>query len=119
MSAVPTWSASTSARHAEYVSEVDDVFDDLGSKSNRLVTRRPTIHSECIHRGFGGGADGPVRSFGGPELAGLERCTSVRSRRWDRARIVTGLPLVVEHGVRAPSLTSTRGCRRRRHVAPV
>ena len=51
------------------------VDDELGVNNNSSVASNPMSHTTCNHRGVGVRAGGFGGSFGGPDFAGVERCT--------------------------------------------
>ena len=72
--AVFTWFASTLVFQSVNVSDVVFVVD-LGMNNSTRVSARPSNQIMCSQRGVGCFGPGLGGSFGGPDLAGLERCT--------------------------------------------
>ena len=88
-----TWFASTFVFHS--VNESDVVFVvDLGANRSSRVSARPITQNVCIQRGVGVGGPGFGGSFGGPDFAGLERCT------WNVD--IDMRPSIVRHSQRTP-----------------
>src|SRR2546421_404137 len=74
MLAVFTWLASTLVFQSVYVSDVV-LVDRPGTNKSSSVRSSPIIHTVCSQPGGLRGGGGCGGSRGGPDFAGLDRCT--------------------------------------------